>query len=496
MKFKRRSHLREHQMKHCGKGGRSLKRLEQCQPRQRRNRIKDIHNNFLKCIEEFTEEEQKREFVKLLKTNTKFMDRCGNKFKNKFNEKDIIELVRDINLSDRQCIKILAKMREKWGRDVITSNIRDVLVDTKRSLKHLFTCTLLHKDGPIHFKSPQGTPLTRYLVYCNDLQTLTYMKDVTEEEEDAFERVIGEDDGKDILKVSYNAIKKGELSPARSKNIVDRGVKFCQVIAAVRDVKESYHNLSIINSMLKVNSINCSISMDLKCIAMSLGMTTAASRHPCPYGLCHKAGAGQGPLWTQGDWVKEEDRSLESLQQHQEQWWREARANRKLLKDYYNVEFQPLFSTYRPSWSGPLLPTYILEKIPPPPLHTFRLGPVNHLLDSLNKYFPELGENLASLHVVKEGYHGDMFEGNECWKILRHLDALKIPDHLQDYQEALDALLEVNNLVSNPILPPNYASVIKSWKEAWSKLRENRDITVTNKIHILNDHLEVRTVLY
>ena len=81
--------------------------------------------------------------------------------------------------------------------------------------------------------------------------------------------------------------------------------------------------------------------------------------------------------------------------------------------------------------------------------------------------------------------------GNECWKILRHIKDLHIPDHLEDFQRVLGALLEVNNMVSNPVLPLNYSSVLSRWREAWYYLREKRNISVTNKIHILNDHLEV-----
>ena len=71
---------------------------------------------------------------------------------------------------------------------------------------------------------------------------------------------------------------------------------------------------------LKVNIILCSMAMVLKCIALTLGMQTAASRHPCPYGLCKKAGEKMGPLWMPGDWVKGENRTLESLREHQAKW--------------------------------------------------------------------------------------------------------------------------------------------------------------------------------
>ena len=142
-------------------------------------------------------------------------------------------------------------------------------------------------------------------------------------------------------------------------------------------------------------------------------MQSATSRYPCPYGLCRKAGEGQGPVWATGDWIKGEPRSLESLKEHQAEWRNTTMGVRGRLKDFFNVEFEPLFSTNRPSWEGPLLPTYILLKIPPPPLHTIRLGPVNHLIAYLDKLYPELQGHLARLHVLKEDYHGKTFEGED-----------------------------------------------------------------------------------
>ena len=139
------------------------------------------------------------------------------------------------------------------------------------------------------------------------------------------------------------------------------------ILAAVRGVPETYHNLRIIVDKLRLNSVDCTLAMDLKCIALSLGMQTASARYPCPYGTCRKTG-------KRGNWVKGEDRTLESLGKNQEDWVKETGGNRDKLKDFFNVEFLPLFSC-----KGDL-PTKILTKIPPPPLHTFRLGPVNHLI--------------------------------------------------------------------------------------------------------------------
>ena len=156
-KFKRKASLKTHkEKKYCGKEERKLKSMDQCGPKHRANRLQKIFKTFENTIKNFSDHEQKLEFLKLVRKNPDTMDFCRMKFKDKFTEEDIIELVRDVNLSDRQCMRILAKMRQKWGRELITGNITKVLIDTKRKLSHLFTCTQLHKYGPLHFQVGVG----------------------------------------------------------------------------------------------------------------------------------------------------------------------------------------------------------------------------------------------------------------------------------------------------------------------------------------------------
>ena len=45
------------------------------------------------------------------------------------------------------------------------------------------------------------------------------------------------------------------------------------------------------------------------------------------------------------------------------------------------------------------------------------------------------------------------------------------------------------------MLPAEYPEVIQRWRLAWQQLKENRVISTINKIHILNDHLEVSYIL-
>lgn len=221
--------------------------------------------------------------------------------------------------------------------------------------------------------------------------------------------------------------------------------------------------------------------MDLKCAAIILGMQTASSKYPCIYGECTKT--TKKCMWKKG-----KERTLESLSSSQERWMSETGGNRKQLMNYRNVEFQPLL---RPISDNSNSSTKILTKVPPPPLHTFRLGPVNHVIKCLSNHYPNLKKKLSDLNVVEERYHGTGYEGNECKKILNNIDKLEIPDNLADFKDVLYKLQDVNKLVSCPVLPDNYKEVIRSWRESWNQLFKNGQITETNKIHILNDHLEV-----
>ena len=55
--------------------------------------------------------------------------------------------------------------------------------------------------------------------------------------------------------MTWNSIEEGDLDPSK----VDRGVKFCQVLVVVRDVKETYHNIGVICDKLKVCYAVCAM---------------------------------------------------------------------------------------------------------------------------------------------------------------------------------------------------------------------------------------------
>lgn len=59
------------------------------------------------------------------------------------------------------------------------------------------------------------------------------------------------------------------------------------------------------------------------------------------------------------------------------------------------------------------------EYVPPPELHTFT-GVFNNLYDQLEVIIPDaLQKWYKSYHVIRASYHGDVFEGNACNRLLQ-----------------------------------------------------------------------------
>ena len=198
--FKRKCTLAQHTKIHSGPG-RQRKALEELSRQQQLDRMKKIVDKFNEDIMDFSEEDKKKMFQRLVKSNPDVLDLYST---NPLSEEDVIEMVRDGNLSDRQVLKILVIIRRRWGSKAITPNMQKLLKERKELLNHLFTVELLAAEDELHFVDKDGKPITRSLVYCTDLLALTEAKQVLEEDE--YENVLGIDDGKDLLKVHMQGL--------------------------------------------------------------------------------------------------------------------------------------------------------------------------------------------------------------------------------------------------------------------------------------------------
>ena len=74
------------------------------------------------------------------------------------------------------------------------------------------------------------------------------------------------------------------------------------------------------------------------------------------------------------------------------------------------------------------------------------MGAANNLWKCLEKKFPDM-ENLAKkLHIVKSGYHGKTYEGNEIKKILANIPKMRamVPRKYQPFVKTFEALRKIS----------------------------------------------------
>ena len=203
------------------------------------------------------------------------------------------------------------------------------------------------------------------------------------------------DDGKNILKIVLNWSLLTKADKGKRKYM---GPKRSIILAAVMDVKESYNNMSVLIDLTKINEVEYALSLDLKLMNIILGITSHSSKHPCPYGECYKD--------NNGYWIKGKDRTIKNITANQKRWIEKSggdKGNRAILKDYMNTEHEPLINGSREE--------PVIKVIPPPPLHTILLGPVNLVINELIKRCPNVQKAISDLHIQRSKYHGRDFEG-------------------------------------------------------------------------------------
>ena len=71
---------------------------------------------------------------------------------------------------------------------------------------------------------------------------------------------------------------------------------------------------------------------------------------------------------------------------------------------------------------------------------------------------PEVETFAKELHLVKESYQGETFEGNQINDILKNLQKLKkyVPDHYMDFLETFEALRDLKEACFGYTLSPDY----------------------------------------
>ena len=235
----RQKHNRRAHLKKCKEGEmKKPKPWSELSPNAKVKKRKELRKKFLQDTREMSEGEKKTLLKGMIKDNPDFLETFSS---NPLTSDDILDIVRDAGTSNNQVTKIVVKLNRKW-KGCISPKIRQALTQFHRTLDHLFTTKEVKGDEEVHFQDSKGNPLSsRHVTYCNDLDTLLGAVEL-EEGEEMGDNVFGIDDGKKILKLTWNVVKRGEVGP---KGKVGGGVRHCQILFAVAGVKETHHNMKV-----------------------------------------------------------------------------------------------------------------------------------------------------------------------------------------------------------------------------------------------------------
>lgn len=295
---------------------------------------------------------------------------------------------------------------------------------------------------------------------------------------------IGFDDGKQILKLTLSVFDPDNNVPLESlkqtrttraqgidaqPQFRDTGVNKVFILAAAPNTPENYENCKMFLERTNVKDIQFHFAADLKMSNICLGIMSHASLHPCPYCEGTKN-------------VFEDDapvRTLETISENHQKWQQES-GKKSTLKQYYNCSNEPLLMSHLNTT------TSVLTIVPPPVLH-IKLGIVNKLYTELLKLFPNLDDWPKSLYIMKENYHGQTFEGNECNRLLTNLDMLSnmIPDNLMPFHQCFVAFRDAMEACFHSTLDETYQQKITHFAAYYRAL----NISTTSKVHIMIRHV-------
>ena len=323
---------------------------------------------------------------------------------------------------------------------MIEPNARDKIRKVNRRLEDLFE---VKKCNFVSVKEATNTRenYERELVVCNDVEELV-RRTIAERNLDDGDVLIrvGMDGGGGFMKICLSIFNINEMQKIDRKlesRFQDSGVKKTFIIALVPDEQENYYNVKRLWIEAKIDkfSMPFTIATDLKLCNILLGLMSHSSSHPCTWCDIEKE-----KLHLQG--VSKTIGSLMGL------FWKyfEARAKRKDASDYGNAIHPNIFA------DNPHIDenTPVILLVPPPELHLM-LGPVNKMFDELLKVWPQAEKWSDILHIKREEYHGDQFNGNECRKLLKNTSVLReiAPTPNLKIQKFIEAFEMINDVVKS-----------------------------------------------
>ena len=277
------------------------------------------------------------------------------------------------------------------------------------------------------------------------------------------------------------------------KRLKSTGSKRVMIVARVDDVPESYHNLKVVLNSLNLSEVHKDfrIVCDLKVMDILLGIQGCSALHPCPYCDGYKL-SKKGYITNQkGLWVKGSSRTMNNLLDSNQRWNIETKSNRKLLKNYSNVEFPPIY--VRAGQEN----VEVWSIFPPPQLHVGILGPANDVFHEIDKRVDIT--SFKKKYFIKGFGPGGEIQGDILKNIMNNDSKLnelesnitKCDPNMNLFTEHLRHLAKLNAVANSKELDIDLAkSVLLQLRSNYFKLVNQFDLSQTVKMHIVCDHYE------
>ncbi|CAH1104522.1 unnamed protein product [Psylliodes chrysocephalus] len=430
-----------------------------------------------------------------------------------FPEKSLDNFQLHMGSSLNQMAKFTNFLRTHVGRKSVPSNYREHLGNKSRILEDVYQTEKLYFDCESGDKKSE-----RPVVYGNAEQLLDIVLEERQQVGNVNIKVMA-DGGQSFFKICMSIMGKEDQEDEEERVIKKRklyseggststqaklsSVHRVILLCIVPQIKETYENIKLLFEITELNSIPFKFVSDFKVLLLVNGQQTATSTYPCPYCFISLAELRSGKDLFQAqnpDNTIEADNSspISSLKtyghlKHDYMDFVQIGGGKKQnAKNHNSTINPPLFSEDDD--------IFVLQKCVLPELHILQ-GFVNHLFwDGL---VPLVGRESAliwpkKLNLVSKTYHGEIFEGNACRKLLEEADKLfdleiygkvgifAVTPYVQTFK-AMDNLVKccfgTTKSGSNTCLQKCIEEVRKNYKAI-------ENVTVTLKIHVLLEHLE------
>lgn len=374
------------------------------------------------------------------------------------------------------------------NRKIIEPNLKQNLSDEIHSLDDFFHVKIFNFKI---IKKNKNVDIEQPAVYCNNLNGLIEHLKLKRNIRNT-RLQFGIDGGGGSLKIcmsiqstedeleyvsedefELNRKKRQKYDNGVAANVFkDSGVKKLIILCLAPNVEENYHNVKLLWSEIKIDSMKGLITADIKLCNIMAGIMSSSSSFPCTY--CDIA---------KENYLAESYnlRSIKNITENYNQWLNSG-GNRKLARNYKCCISPPIFIADKNN--------YILDILAPPELHLL-LGIVNGLFTHMSNKFEATALKWAKICNVERQvmYGGDgSFNGNDCGKLLNKLDILRnlCPLECLKFVQAFDDFKKVVKACFSNTLHPNYTSYIDDFKRSYLDL----EIPITPKVHCVFVHIK------